>query len=309
MDYRATVCILIVLFAVIFFIERLYNKKKNIVLPRNFYMRKGYLKETIRSLRKLVRYPSDEIYIDFSEIEGITKGSYMVLLAQAEKAFQIGKQILVYKRFPKSREVLDILGDQKSYIHKNINLTNTRAMTNTKVDTRLVDEIVTELKRIGIGDYYQAFYDFLVELIGNATEHGIQHNNINWWLLRYRVPEQKLIKYVFVDMGVGIIRSYKDSGLLKLRCFKTSKWIINNALEGKLGSSTGEYNRGRGLPLIMHCVEKGFVSDFVLITNNVSLQYINGKIEIDRNPDFVGTYLSWTINKENYIKWKNSRSQ
>ncbi|EKN09448.1 hypothetical protein HMPREF1076_04477 [Parabacteroides goldsteinii CL02T12C30] len=277
------------------------------MLPPLFYMRRDYLHKVIPTLRKLIKYPSNEVYIDFSEVEEITRGSYMVLLAQAEKAMKMGKVIYVFKRLPKSQDVLKILGYKDKIFHKDIDLTKGNALTNNTVDTQMVDELVSELKRIGINEYYQVFYDFLVELIGNATEHGIQHNKISWWLLKYRIPEQKAFKYVFVDMGVGIIRSYKESKSLGINRFRSSKWIVNNAFDGKLGSSTGQDNRGRGLPFIRSCVEKGFISDFILITNNVSLQCLDGKIVENSNPDFVGTYLSWTINKENFIRWKNSK--
>lgn len=284
-----------------------HEKKKHIHLPKYFYMRKGYLKQVINTLNKIVRYPSFEIYLDFSPIEEITKGSYMVLLAQAEKALSSGKQILIHNDFPKSKKVLDVLSEQKKYVHKNINLTATNAISTDTVDTVVVSDILSDLRRIGINEDYQIFYDFLVELIGNAAEHGIQNKKINWWLLHYRVPEQKSFQFVFVDMGVGIINSYKRSKLRHRIILRRSSWIIRQAFDGKLGSSTGQSNRGRGLPLIKHCVEKGFISNFMLITNNVSLHYANKELQISRNPNFVGTYLSWTVSKENFISWKNSK--
>ena len=259
--------LLIVLFFSLFFVVKsYYEKRKHISLPKKFYMRKGYLKQVINTLNKIVKYPSDDVYLDFSHIEEITKGSYMVLLAQAEKA-----------------------------------------ISTATVDTKVVSDILTELRRIGINEDYRIFYDFLVELIGNAAEHGIQNKNINWWLLYYRVPEQKSFKFVFVDMGVGIIGSYKRSKLQRFIKLKQSSWIIQQAFNGQLGSSTGQSNRGRGLPFIKHCVEKGFISNFILITNNVSLHHENGELQVSSNPNFVGTYLSWTVSKENFISWKNSK--
>lgn len=300
--------LLIVLFFSLFFVVKsYYEKRKHISLPKKFYMRKGYLKQVINTLNKIVKYPSDDVYLDFSHIEEITKGSYMVLLAQAEKALTSGKLILIHNKFPKSKKVLEILSEQKNYIHKNINLTAIDAISTATVDTKVVSDILTELRRIGINEDYRIFYDFLVELIGNAAEHGIQNKNINWWLLYYRVPELKSFKFVFVDMGVGIIGSYKRSKLQRFIKLKQSSWIIQQAFNGQLGSSTGQSNRGRGLPFIKHCVEKGFISNFILITNNVSLHHENGELQVSSNPNFVGTYLSWTVSKENFISWKNSK--
>ncbi len=300
-------------FLLLFFIVCIYyyHKRSKVILPAKFYMRLGYLNKVVPALRKIVTYPSDTIILDFSNVEEMTEGSYMVLLAQAEKSIINGKKIRISSNPPKSNEVINLLRTQKKYLHKNINITNDvipNAESNQILDPKIVDEIVSELKRIGINEYYQPFYEFLIELIGNATEHGIQHKEINWWLLRYRNAQKKCMTYVFVDMGLGIIKSYNNSGLLRKYMFKDPRQIPIDALYGRLGSSTKEPNRGHGLPQMRKLVEKGYISDFVLITNNVSLQYINEKFIVVKNPNFVGTYFSWTINKDNFIKWKNSKS-
>jgi hypothetical protein len=275
-------------------------------------MRHGYLDKVIPALRRIVNYRGKRVYLDFSEVEDITEGTFMVLLAQVEKAFEEkNKEVYMFKKLPQSRKVLSLLGKPKKVKHQNIRITNDvlpGTLTNQKLDTDFIDELVSELKKIGLTTYYRPFYDFLVEVIGNAIEHGIQKKKINWWLLRYRTPYKRGMTYVFVDMGMGIIKSYKNSGLLRRYTFKDVKKIPLDALYGRLGSSTKEPNRGRGLPQIREIIEKGYISDFVLITNNVSLRYVNGKFEVSKNPNFVGTFFSWTINKENYIQWKNSKS-
>ena len=75
----------------------------------------------------------------------------------------------------------------------------------------IIDEEVINLKRIGIKEYYERFSNFLTEIIGNATEHGIKNSDINWWLWRDKDYVNKKMNYAFVDMGVGIISSYKKA--------------------------------------------------------------------------------------------------
>ena len=80
--------------------------------------------------------------------------------------------------------------------------------------------------------------------------------------------------------------------------------ILLDALDGKLGSSTRQPNRGRGMPQLKHMVEKNWISNFALTTNTVSLRYIDNEFVPMQHSNFVGTYYSWTINKENYLIWK-----
>lgn len=312
---------------IILFATYCYTKKSiTIKFPEHFFMQQGYLKSVIPALKKIVSTTKNIVYIDFSSVQGMTEGSYMTLLAQVEKAYMknANKTIRISLNLPRSKEVINILVKQKKYKHTNIKLTSDvinkainkvkltsadipHAEVNQIIDTDYADATVLELKSIGIKDYYQPFYDFLIEVIGNASEHGLLNKNINWWMLKYKDQSRKCMTYVFVDMGLGIIESYRRSGLLKRYSLRDKKKIPLDALYGKLGSSTKKDGRGRGLPQIREAVEKGIVSDFVLITNSVSLHYIDSKFVVTTNPNFIGTYFSWTINKENYLTWKNSQ--
>ena len=117
--------------------------------------------------------------------------------------------------------------------------------------------------------------------------------------------KSRTVKFVFVDMGKGIVDSYRKAGLPAEYKRKPDDEILLLALNGVLGSSTKEPNRGRGLPQIRDMVENSLISDFVLITNTVSLRYNNGQFKKTAHQNFVGTYYSWTINKENFILWQN----
>jgi hypothetical protein len=143
-------------------------------------------------------------------------------------------------------------------------------------------------------------------LIGNAVEHGIENENINWWLTSEIDYGSKTAKYTFVDMGLGIIGSHKKAGLPFKYYFINDHRVVLNALSGKLGSSTKEPNRGKGLPQLNEMIVKEVVSNLIIITNNVSLNFRNGSFVTTSNPNFVGTYFSWTIDHNNYQKWKNT---
>lgn len=291
----------------LFFLLYLWNRYSKIKFPEKFLMDIDCLNKVIPALRKIVTKPTDEVTLDFSNVSDISEGAYMAMLAQVEKAASHNKKVFLKASTIKTLKVWQILTKDKSYKHKNVEISNDvlGAEFANKLYTDEVDELVEELKKLGFTSYYQPFYDFLVELIGNSVEHGIQHKNINWWLWRERDSRKKCFRYVFVDMGVGIINSYKESQILPFMSFLNKQKLLLDAFDGRLGSTTGMPGRGRGLPQIKDIVEKGLLSDFVLITNNVSLQYKENKFITSNNPNFVGMYCSWTISKSNFTVWKN----
>lgn len=247
------------------------------------------------------------VKVDFSKVRMLNEATYMLFLAQVEKVnsmYETKRPVFLYGILQCS-SLTNILIRKKKYLHKRLNIADEKkidALVHSSIDTSQIDEVVKELSKIGIAEYYSPLYDFLIELVGNATEHGLKSHNINWWMYSERNQTDKCINYTFVDMGSGIIRSYRSN---KLR-YKVmpDKHIIKSALKGRLGSTTNQAGRGRGLPQINSMVEKGLVSDFVLITNEVSLRYRNGRWEIKSIPNFKGTCYIWNIYKENYYTWK-----
>lgn len=287
---------------------------KSIYPPRHFLMSLGDKHNVISFIRKLYKINSPLI-IRANRIIEISEEAFLVLKAQVEKK-QVeenshpvivssygSQQVFYFFRKNLSPRIKEKAAHTEIHVRNNPNIYGLQYADN--VNTDIIDEVVANLSKIGITEYFEPFYDFLVELIGNATEHGIKDSKINWWFKYY--IENQCIKFVFVDMGIGIIQSYKDSKIPLKYHFINDKYILNDSMNGILGSSTKESNRGRGMPFIKQLVEKGYISDFLLITNNVSVEYINEKFVYSRNKEFIGTYFSWTITKENFELWMNSK--
>lgn len=279
------------------------------MLPSKCLMEEDCITEVVKVLRKIIATHSKKVKLNLQRVESISYEAYMVIMAQGEKAFYKGKTVYL-KAVPfENQEVVNIvLGRNKNYktYHRYTELGKTSKspfVQSSQISPQIMSKIELELKRMKIIDYYE-FNTLMTELLGNAIEHGIQERNINWWMYHFRDYKTDTMHIVFVDMGTGIINSYKKAGLPKQYKKISDEEIILYALAGKLGSSTKEPNRGRGMPQIKHMVEKKWISNFVLITNTVSLRYINGQFKVKRHPNFVGTYYSWTINKENYLTWK-----
>ncbi len=300
--------ILLTIGGIIYYVaSRMYHRK--IYLPSEVLMDASHIPDVIRVLRKMIMLPHKNIILDFSNVTDISKEGYMIIMAQGEKAFYRGKSIYL-RSIPLRRKkvayvVLGRNDGHKTY-HDYVKLSkddHNPFFQSSHINPAVTLGIEKELKRIGIRDYYE-FNSLVTELLGNAIEHGIARLNINWWMYHYKDSTSKTITFVFVDMGIGIIDSYKKAGLPSSYNKKSDVKILLDALDGKLGSSTRQPNRGRGMPQLKHMVEKNWISNFALTTNTVSLRYIDNEFVPMQHSNFVGTYYSWTINKENYLIWK-----
>ncbi|MBA4240189.1 MAG: hypothetical protein C0448_05655 [Sphingobacteriaceae bacterium] len=282
---------------------------KVVKLPSRFLLTQKHINVTISILNELVKDGEKELAIDFSGLIDMRKGDLLVLIAQSEKA-TIDKKIKLYRTggIPNVSRIKKLFTAKSVFFHvnKTIEPSNlTDAEKENLVNPDIIDSVVKDLKKIGIKDYYVPFNIFLTELVGNAVEHGIKAKNINWWLTHEIDRKNQTVIYTFVDMGMGIINSHKEAGLPFRYNFVKHENIVLDSLYGRLGSSTKEPNRGRGLQQLKDMIEKELISNLVLITNTVSLEYIDGTFVANNNPNFVGTYFSWTISKENIKKWKS----
>lgn len=270
------------------------------------------MNRTISFLRKIVTTRDNSIAINFSQIKETRKGDIMVFIAQMEKSgVEFGKQFYRIGKLPASKQAKKLLWFSGNLVHEYKTLPTTLSdaerASASLINPKLIDKTVKELRKIGIGSYYFPFYIFLTEIIGNAVEHGIEKKKINWWLAQDIDRVNKSIVYTFVDMGDGIIETHKKAGLPIKYWFLSSSRIVLDSFYGELGSSTKKANRGRGLPQLRSMIESEIVSDFVIITNRVSLSYTNDDFRSTKNPNFVGTYYSWTINHNNFEKWRSKQ--
>lgn len=106
-------------------------------------------------------------------------------------------------------------------------------------------------------------------------------------------------------MGIGIAGSYRKAGLSIDYQKKEDLDIVKDSLLGLLGSSTKDIHRGKGLPQIFRMVENKWISDFILITNKACIRWLDNEFYYQKQDvNFVGTFYSFSINKNNFDKWK-----
>ena len=111
-------------------------------------------------------------------------------------------------------------------------------------------------------------------------------------------------------MGNGILTTLNRKFMHKIaeRLSNTNQnyRVLYSAFEKKYGSSTGDNNRNRGLPLILKRFEQEYISELKVITNNVFLDFENINNSKELKTELKGTFYHWTLTKENILKWKNS---
>lgn len=152
----------------------------------------------------------------------------------------------------------------------------------------------------------------LLELMLNTQNHANPNRpgEKHWFVSVNPVPGNRQASFTFVDLGVGIFGSLDDkpfgSWLWNWRA-KVERWlegkndadVLRAILTGELRATvTGERFRGRGLPGIAKELERGWISELVIVTNNVYADVSRGEYRL-LHRDFRGTFVSWQINAGN----------
>ena len=138
---------------------------------------------------------------------------------------------------------------------------------------------------------------------GHASAHGGEHEE--WWLSVYYDHERRAAEFSFVDNGVGILQSGNVTkhqlrmaqlnqrlGLSRV----TGPSLLQDAVDGKIPSQTGQEGRGNGLPTMkLDCCEHRYLDDLVIIANNAKVEVGAGLHTVLRN-GFAGTFIHWRVN-------------
>ena len=174
-----------------------------IKLPNSFIFTEHHLAPTVSTLEKFSSFRGNTVKIDFSEVKKIGKGDLMVLMAQIEKnIFNKGKKITFTGKMPL---IVQKLFKEKAHhiviTKENFNKYEVAEKTN-QVNPIIISKNVVALEQVGIKKnssdgygFYERIETFLTEIIGNAVEHGIKDNNLNYWLCYEK--SKNAIKFTF----------------------------------------------------------------------------------------------------------------
>lgn len=138
------------------------------------------------------------------------------------------------------------------------------------------------------------------EMLRNSCDHAfVEKESTVWHLSISHFEKESTVKYSFVDNGEGIIGTYNKKGLItQIGNFfnNNNAEILDNAFRNGIESRTGLTWRGKGLPTIFEMYQDNIISNLVVITNNVYLDFDNQIFE-NLNNNFNGTYYFWKVNK------------
>lgn len=149
-------------------------------------------------------------------------------------------------------------------------------------------------------------YDTLIECMQNTNNHASlnKYGNCNWWLYVYNDPDEKITKYSFVDLGVGIFSSLIANGLVK-KFFKSINTLpniklVDDLLNGKIQSRIDEDNqiRGKGIPQIVEYAKTDYFRRFFIIANDVKID-VKSSEKWQLNTNINGTFLYWELQNIN----------
>lgn len=309
--------------------ERATSKYVSVTAPRYF----SFINEpesTIEFINKLenLYLKKKRVFVNLSKVEILDYSAVTVLVSVmfTFKFHNIGFD----GNFPEKLELKKLLIDSEffKYLSKPVgkkieytigkeNQIFTRA--NKEVNSELGLVVMAEASRTiwGVERTCKGLQRTLLELMQNTNNHaevgekGAKH----WWLSVNHDKQNKKVKFVFVDYGIGIFESLKNKPQL-------NKWygwfekiknrllhggneeILKLLLEGEMHMTvTGQHFRGKGLPGIKEVLGRNQISNLHLISNNVSADVDNSFYK-KLGKEFSGTFVSWELNEQNdNIQW------
>jgi hypothetical protein len=267
----------------------------------------------------------DNVVFDLSECTTFTETSTALLSAYLkDRNINFGRPgNIIFPNDLVCKKVLHDRGILKKYDteEKEIALCN---MPVKKVANKLVaNDIARELVKSSSNFIYgeekrvKELYSSLIEVMANTNNHASSKKDrvYSWWLSMYPDELKKTVKFVFIDLGVGIFQSipvkqyvyqnpqsiFSIDSIRQVEDYSRKlkiAQIFSALIDGKIKSSTGDPTRGRGLPLIAKNAKSGHFKEFKMIANDAFIDLISNETSM-MNEHFSGTlyYFELAVNK------------
>ncbi|MCK7596899.1 hypothetical protein M0G74_06395 [Microbulbifer sp. CAU 1566] len=191
-------------------------------------------------------------------------------------------------------------------------------LTNKKVQNYWAKSAVDLATKFLYGESrrIKELYSILIEIMANTNNHADREiaGKYPWWLIYFADDERDVVKFVILDLGVGIFESLPvkqhiirsplpvrvaggnaNHHLSLLRGMQLEK-VLKDLVDGKIKSSTQDPARGRGMPLIADCAQSGNFENFVIIANDGYVDLINSTVSV-MNENFSGTIYYFELKK------------
>ncbi|RYX84646.1 ATP-binding protein [bacterium] len=269
--------------------------------------------EFIATLKNFKKRNVKAIFIQLKYCTYISNGAIALIISAIEELKTSG--IKVSGSYPVDKKTRTIL--EKSgffnYVIGNISEEN-KITLNTilqqgtdVVNSAAVAPLVLKAMEYVWGQPYRnpRVQSLLIELMANTVNHAFPGNKKSkWHLSMSTTPNENKVSFTFIDNGQGINRTLNIKFVDKIKALflDSSNAVLKAAFDGKFGSRTKERIRGRGLPSVKRCYSENYISNLVVIANDVYLDF--GKNQVKKLvKEFEGTCYYWELDL-NCTPWK-----
>lgn len=166
-------------------------------------------------------------------------------------------------------------------------------------------------------------YRVLVEAMANTNEHAHPKKmaEYNWFLHIDHDEENKIVKFSFIDYGVGIFKSINkkigtvgviDKVAEVLRDARqrlgSDADLLRFMLKGeKVRTRTQEPFRGKGLRSMYKTQKRGRINNLIIISNKVQARVCQDEFR-NLPVNFSGTFIYWELGEDNHNRpWTDSK--
>ncbi len=288
--------------------RKYFSKYAEVIAPEKLTLQLGYSEEVLKfiALLKKLGTTEDIINIRLHKVTDIGEGAIGMLLSVMNELTLAGIALRGEKPLnTTARNKLEMSGFFKymrGYVSPE-NLKTKNIIIHTGNITTSQEELEPAMPQAmetvwGVSGRCPELFGVIGEMLRNSCDHAFQtENNVSWHLGVSHIEKDKTVKFSFVDNGIGIIKKYyEDNNWQKVKdYFKSDAKILENAYKNGIASQTGLPWRGEGLPTIYELYTDNIITNLVVITNNVYLDFDKKKFEEIKVP-FSGTYYFWKVN-------------
>lgn len=278
------------------------------VAPNVFNLMPENVETTINYINYVKKLGTKRKGVDFNlkEVSEIGTGAISMLLSVMAELRSKGIRFRGTKPSnTEARNILEKSGFMKFVMGKvnednrstkNTIITGNKRTQHSEISGAIHDSMATVWGEKGRN---QLLYGTIVEMIKNSCKHAFKiDKNVRWHFAVSHEEEENIVKFSFVDNGIGVVKSHEKGDVLRKMggVFRNNTEFIEGAYTEGIKSKTGLSWRGTGLPFIYETFHDVIIKNFVVITNEV---YINFQTETKKtmsNP-FSGTYYYFEVDK------------
>lgn len=291
-----------------------------VVAPSNFSIETNRA-ETLKFFSAIFTFIKEghkggDLFIDSSKVNKVSVSALMYLMAVLSDAKSA--KYIIRGNHPKDKDARKIyinygfnkvVKTKESLARFSLNNGDQIWIRGNSVSPNIVAEVCLRVKRECNLDT-RGLYGALVELMNNAKQHAYLEDDIleKKWQIFLSCEKEKIV-LIFLDTGRGIPdtvkRDFKEQIIQKMLLMNIDEArLLESALEGNFRSSTGEKNRGQGLPQINNFLKSEVVLEPVLYSGRAMCTFgtgcklipIHGKTKFwQLEGNFEGTLYEWAM--------------